>query len=347
MSFGPFAGPVLVTGASGYVASWVVHELLSRGATVHGTVRDPSNEAKVRHLLELAESLPGTLKLFAADLLEDGSFDDAIAGCCVVFHTASPFIVSGGDPETTLVKPALEGTQNVLGSVNRTETVTRVVLTSSVVALYGDAQESGPRTLTEDEWNLTSTAAHKPYPYSKTLAEREAWTLADAQRRWRLVVMNPAFVMGPSLSKRKDGTSVDFLLNNLNGKFSSGTLPMVSGFVDVRDVAFAHVEGAVRPDAAGRHILAAESRSMYAYGQLIDELFPGKYAVPAREFPKWVAYLAGPFVGFSWAEVHRNMGYALTFDNTKSREALGLEYRSLKDTVRDHVEQLERDGLVG
>lgn len=342
----PFDGPVLVTGAGGYVASWVVHELLARGATVRGTVRDPSNAEKVAHLTAMAAELPGQLTLHAADLLEDGSFDESMAGCVAVFHTASPFLMTTGDPENDLVRPALRGTENVLDAVDRTPSVQTVVLTSSVVATYGDAQETGGHPVTEEDWNLTSSASHKPYPYSKTIAERAAWSRADAQDRWRLVVMNPAFVMGPSRSKRTDGVSVDFMKTLLSGQFKVGTLPMDTGFVDVRDVARAHVEAAVRPEASGRHLLVADSMSMLAYGQLVESVFPGRFGVPTRVFPKFVGYLVGPFVGFTWKEVARNMGYPLRFDTTKSQEALGLSYRPLEETVRDHVEQLERDGLL-
>ena len=220
MSDATFSGPVVVTGASGYVASWVVHELLSRGATVHGTVRDPNHPTKTAHLRALDDELPGTLKLFAADLLKPGSFAEALDGATTVIHTASPFHSGDGDPQATLVQPALDGTANVLDQASQTPTVTRVVLTSSVLAVYGDATESDGRPLTEDDWNSSSSVDHQPYAYSKTVAERKAWELAEAQSQWRLVVVNPAFVMGPSLSGRKDSTSMDFLLNNLKGTWN-------------------------------------------------------------------------------------------------------------------------------
>src|SRR5699024_725188 len=107
--------PILVTGANGYVASWIVKYLLKEGYIVHGTVRDPANKAKVGHLEKLADASPGTLKLFAADLLANGSFDEAMMGCELVMHTASPFVFKGiTDPAAQLVLPAVEGTRNVL-----------------------------------------------------------------------------------------------------------------------------------------------------------------------------------------------------------------------------------------
>ena len=130
--------PVLVTGGNGYIASWLVRYLLEDGVDVHATVRNPSDDTKVGHLKRLAESSPGTLTLFAADLLDDGAFDEAMAGCELVFHTASPFVISGiKDPQKDLVDPAVHGTRNALESANRVSSVKRVVLTSSVAATFG------------------------------------------------------------------------------------------------------------------------------------------------------------------------------------------------------------------
>ena len=95
--------PVAITGANGYVASWIVKQLLDDGATVHATVRDPSNQRKVGHLQQLADNAPGELKFFAADLADDGAFDQAMVGCELVFHTASPFLVQTvTDPQREL-----------------------------------------------------------------------------------------------------------------------------------------------------------------------------------------------------------------------------------------------------
>lgn len=123
----------LVTGASGYIALHVVDQLLEAGWTVHATVRSLQNARKVQPLQDLSAKYPGKLQLFEADLLVPGSFLPAMKGCGVVFHVASPFIMPEHtrNPQKQLIEPALQGTRNVLGSVNETESVTRVVLTSS------------------------------------------------------------------------------------------------------------------------------------------------------------------------------------------------------------------------
>ena len=180
------SAPVAVTGATGYLGSWVAKGLLEAGATVHAAVRTPHATAKVAHLHRAADQAPGTLRLFNADLLRPGSYNEAMAGCRVVIHTASPFVRQVQDPRRNLVTPALEGTRNVLAGVKETPSVTRVVLTSSTAAMYGDAVDIKGypgRILTKTCWNTTSSAGHQPYPYSKTLAEKEAWRLAAGQDR--------------------------------------------------------------------------------------------------------------------------------------------------------------------
>lgn len=106
--------PVMVTGATGYLGSWVTKGLLDAGITVRAAVRDPQNTNKVAHLNRMAEQTPGTLRLFAGDLLQPGSYDEAMEGCAIVIHTASPILHSTDDPQHDLIEPALEGTRNVL-----------------------------------------------------------------------------------------------------------------------------------------------------------------------------------------------------------------------------------------
>ena len=129
---------ILVTGATGYVAGWLVKKLLEEGLTVHAAVRNPENKQKIGHLDELASNLPGSIKYFKADLLNNGSYAEAMEGCELVFHTASPFIASVKDPQKELIDPAKLGTRNVLEQANKTKSVKRVVLTSSCAAIYGD-----------------------------------------------------------------------------------------------------------------------------------------------------------------------------------------------------------------
>lgn len=345
----PSDTPVLVTGATGFVAGWLVRRLLEDGYRVHGAVRDPDNTEKTGHLSQMAEELPGTLELFRADLLDPGSYAEAMAGCRVVFHTASPFTSAVTDPQRDLIDPALEGTRNVLETANATGSVERVVLTSSCAAIYGDtcdvAQAPGG-ILTEDVWNTTSSLENQPYSYSKTLAEREAWNIAEGQDRWRLVVINPSLVVGPGTASRQTSESFNIIKQLTDGTMKSGAPPMEIGMVDVRDVAEAHMRAGFLPEAEGRHIVSADSASLLWVAETVHARFGDRYPVPRRELPKWMLWLVGPLVSraLSRPMIARNMGYAWRADNTKSRRALGLEYRPLGKAVEDMVVYMRDSG---
>ena len=336
--------PFVVTGASGYLASWVVWELLSRGANVRGTVRDPGNTEKCQHLHAMAEELPGTLELWKADLLAPGSFDDAAMGAGVVIHTASPFVIGEPkDPYRELINPAVEGTRNVLTSVDKADSVGKVVLTSSVAAIYGDAKdlEAVPGgAFTEEVWNTTSSADHAAYSYSKTLAEKAAWEMNEAQSRWQLAVINPGFILGPSKTARTDSESIKMITDMLKGRLKMGAPALYSGVVDVRDVARAHVEAAIRSDAEGRHILVNRTLTFLDMGKILRARIGGKYPFPKSTIPTFVLYLIGPFEGLTWEFIRKNIGYPTRFDNTRSRERLGIDYRPVEDTLAEHAEQL-------
>jgi nucleoside-diphosphate-sugar epimerase len=342
--------PVLVTGATGYIASWIIKYLIDEGYSVHGTVRNLNNKDKIAHLKDIGKKRKGKLQLFESDLLKPGSFDKAMQDCELVIHTASPFFVQGiKDAENQLIKPALEGTINVLESVNTRESVKRVVLTSSVAAIYGDAsdiKETQNEIFTEDDWNTSSTIKHQPYSYSKTLAEKEAWKIVKKQKRWDLLTINPGFVMGPSLSKRVDSTSIDFIRSMVNGKFSSGVPDLYFSIVDVRDVARAHINAGIRENASGRHILVEDVKSTLEMATILKEKFHNKYKIPSRKLPNIMLYLVGPFAGFKWKYLRENLGIPYKFNNNYSKEDLGLEYRPIPQTLTEHVEQLDRDGLI-
>lgn len=341
--------PILVTGASGYMASWIVRYLLEQGHTVHGTVRDKYSEYKVGHLTKMARELAGTLELFQADLLDMGVFAEAMKGCEIVIHTAAPFKIQTKDPQNELVEPALRGTRNVLQTVNEIETVRRVVMTSSVSAVMGNAREVEDTTdgvLTEDNWNLSSDLFNQPFSYSKTVSEKEAWRMNQEQDRWHLVVLNPAFVLGPSMSSRLDGTSTQFIRNLVKGAFRRGLPDLTYGIVDVRDVARAHILAAALPEARGRHILCADTHKMVELGAMIKEFYGNKYPVPKRQIANWLMYLFWPFGPYKWSFLRHNLGHTFELDNRYSKEDLHMEYGPVKKTLVDHVKDLEERGLI-
>jgi nucleoside-diphosphate-sugar epimerase len=342
--------PVLVTGGAGYVASWIIKKLLEQGSVVNATVRDPSNIQKIGHITALAEASDGQLKLFKSDLLDRGSFDEAMRDCELVIHTASPFFVTGiKDPQAQLIRPAREGTRNVLQSANRTATVKRVVVTSSVVAVYGDNADialAPGGVFTETEWNVTSSSAHQPYAYSKTIAEEEAWAIANEQNQWDLLTINPGWILGPSVSKRRDSLSINTMVQLGDGTFKTGVPELHNGMVDVRDVASAHIKAGYTPQASGRHIVVSGEARLLDIANVLRKHFGDGYPFPRRQVPKFVFSLIAPMMGYSRKYVSRNVGIPIKFDNSYSKTDLGMSYISVEQTVEDHFQQILDDGLL-
>ncbi|PKP78813.1 MAG: cinnamyl alcohol dehydrogenase [Alphaproteobacteria bacterium HGW-Alphaproteobacteria-3] len=332
----------LVTGGSGYVAGHLVELLLREGYSVHTTVRSLSSAAKLVSLNALEARYPDRLRLFQADLMKQGSFDAAVEGCDVVFHVASPFLFPEqiGDGRRDLLEPALEGTRNVLAAVNACETVRKVVLTSTVGAIFGDyidvpALQGG--VVQERFFNTTSTVENNPYHYSKVMAEREAWAICERQSRWKMVAINPGLILGPSLTPSSDSGSLFLLDELLSGYFFYGAPDFAFTYVDVRDVALAHLRAAINENAKGRYILA--EREMISLGDMARIVRPHHrrpWLLPRRRVPNWTIRILGPFFGLTQAYIRNHLGIRFTADNRRSIEELGIGYRPVEETLRDH-----------
>jgi nucleoside-diphosphate-sugar epimerase len=334
---------ILVTGGTGYIGSWVVKGLLEHGHTVRLTVRNKSHREKYQFLSDLAEKNEGSLEIREADLLESGSFDEAARGCDSIAHIASPFILKVKNAQRDLVDPAVNGTIHVLEAANRSSSVKKVVLTSSVVAIYGDnidMQKQGLSAFTEEHFNTSSSLKHQPYPYSKVQAEKKAWEMAHKQSNWKLVVMNPAFVMGPSLTSLSDSESLRFMNNMLSGRFRSGAAELHFGYVDVRDVAKAHIF-ALENEAEGRFILSERVTDMISLANIIRSSYGSTFKLPTSNMPKWLVGIVGSLFGLSPKYVKNNVGIPIQLDASKSKSQLQLDYTPLEQTVRDMVDQMK------
>lgn len=344
--------PVLVTGATGYVAGWLVNRLLQEGLIVHAAVRNPNNKEKIKHLDEMAEKSGGQIKYFKSDLLNEGSYAEAMHGCELVFHTASPFTSNYKDPQKELIEPAVKGTENVLNQANRTESVKRIVLTSSCAAIYTDAIEcaNGPNgMLTEEMWNTTASLDYQPYSYSKTLAEKKAWEIHDAQDRWDLVVINPSFVMGPMLNPQYTTSESFNLLKQMgDGTFKMGVPEMGIGLVDVRDVANAHVKAGFTPEANGRYITSAHNTNFLDLAQALQEKYGDQYPIPGKALPKWLLMIVGPFMNKMATRryIRNNVGKEWKADNNKIKNELGITFRPMKETMEDAFQVLIDNRII-
>jgi nucleoside-diphosphate-sugar epimerase len=339
--------PACVTGANGFIASWLVKKLVEEGVTVHATVRDIKDVTKTDHLKKISKKGPGKVVLFESNLLIENSFSKAMTNCSIVFHTASPFIVDVKklkNAKKDLFDPAVEGTKNVVNSVNKTKSIKRLVLTSSCAAIYGDAAdlqniESG--TLTEENWNVTSSMEHQPYSYSKVMAERLCWEELKKQNQWDLVVINPPVVLGPSLSETNTSGSLDLMKAFGDGSLKSGAPPIQVGMVNVIDVAEAHFKGGYLKNASGRYIVCEKSLSFLDLARIFEKEF-NNFVFPKKELPKWLVWLVGPIMDKSITRkmISRNMGHSWKADNSKGIKELGLKYNSVEKAAVKMFQQM-------
>lgn len=324
MSFRTFPQQPLavVTGATGYIATELVKQLLERGYAVRGTVRDPHASLKLKELVTLADALPGSIEFVRANLLEKGSFDEAVKGADVVFHVASPFILTADDPEKDIVRPAVDGTENVLRAVAKADPrPRRVVVTSSVAAIVGDRSKTAANYVYgPDDWNESSTIDKEPYLLSKTLAERRAWELAK-ELDIEVVTVNPSFVLGPVVSQSGAGTSRGVFTKLLQDKSPNGEARLV----DVRDVALTHIRAAEEPKAKGRYIIS------------------GEVATPWARVSGWL-HEAYPDAGFPVIEVKEEPVKSISIE--KTRTDLTVATRPVKETILDMARSLLALGLV-
>jgi nucleoside-diphosphate-sugar epimerase len=246
------------------------------------------------------------------------------------------------DGRRDMVEPALSGTRNVVGSVERTPSVRRFVLTSTVGAVFGDYSdvlEMEGRVLREEYFNTSSTVENNPYHYAKTVAEQAAWEAEKRQERWRMVAVNPGLVLGPSLTPASESGSLFLLEELFKGYFFYGAPDFSFTTVDVRDVADAHIAAAERPDAHGRYILAAETMTSFDdMARIIRTRYPKDLRLPRTRLPHWPVRVLGPAFGLTQDYIRKHLGITFRVDNSRSVKELGVVYRPVEETVLDHYE---------
>ncbi|KAF8021650.1 hypothetical protein BT93_G1945 [Corymbia citriodora subsp. variegata] len=308
---------ICVTGAGGFIASWMVKLLLERGYAVRGTVRNP-DDPKNTHLREL-EGASERLTLHKGDLLDYESLREAIMGCDGVFHTASPVT---DDPEQ-MVEPAVIGTKNVIVAAAEAK-VRRVVFTSSIGAVTMDPNRGPDVVVDESCWSdLEFCKSTKNwYCYGKAVAEKAASDEAK-ERGVDLVVINPVLVLGPMLQSTINA-SIVHILKYLTGSAKTYA-NSVQAYVHVKDVALAHILVFETPSASGRYLCA---ESVLHRGDVVEIL--------AKFFPEY------PFPTKCSDEVNpRAKPYK--FSNQKLRD-LGLEFTPVKQCLYETVKSLQEKG---
>lgn len=313
-------GKLCVTGAGGYLGSWVVQLLLSKGYLVHGTVREPTDE-KYGQLNKL-DKASDNLKLVKADLLDYNSLYSAIQGCSGVFHVASPVpSTTVPNPEVEVIEPAVKGTLNVLKACAEAK-VERVVVVSSGAAVSMNPSWPKDQVMNESCWSNKEycRTTKNWYCLAKTEAESEAFDYAK-QSGLNVVTVCPTIILGPMLQSTVNASSM-VLIKLLREGYESieNKLRLI---VDVRDVAEALLLAYEKPEAEGRYICTAHA---VRTRDLVEKL---KSIYPDYNYPK----------NFTEGGEEKRL-------SSEKLQKLGWSYRPLEETLVDSVESYRNAGIL-
>lgn len=329
---------VLVTGAAGFIGSHVVHLLLSKGYAVRATVRKAEN---ARFLDSFPTTEHSTLEIIEMDLLDAPSVTDAVQGCDAIIHCAASLMINVKDAQRDVVDPSVIGTQNLCDAIQQNPSVQTVIHTSSVAAIRKTKYDNG-QVFNASDWCDDATLQSNAYGLAKAQAERKMRDFVDVcnghSRAVRLVTIHPSIVFGPVFHQRHTRGSMAYL------KHFTGKLPFVIrthlNFVDVRDVADAHVNALERGDDGGRYILHKTGLWMSEIGTKLRQEIPGKKWATLH-LPTPLAVLMAAFhPKLTIQQVRSTVGRHVDYDTGDAEEKLGLAMRSVEQTLVDAVKSL-------
>ena len=332
----------MVTGINGFIASWVIKYLLEQNTyKIRGTIRDPNNKSKVEILREVFGKKLDEIELVKGDLNDRESLDKAVKDCDYVIHIASPIPIKTPKNEDEIIVPAVNGVKFVLEACLKYK-IKRVVLTSSFVACMN---YDSPKELVNEECWGNENVKVSAYIKSKILAEKKAWEINN-NGEIDLVVLNPGIVLGPPLIT-KDFFSGDIVASILTGKYGA-VPPFYSCFVDVREVAQAHLKSLTTEHINTRFILGEYSGLMTILGTTLKKEWK-KYGYPCTERTFWPSIVK--FIGYLTCndEIKENsfiFGKKKIVDSSKSKEKLGVNYRPLEDSLNEMVKVMIESGIV-
>lgn len=324
---------VLVTGATSYVATYVIKEFLNKGYHIRAQVRNQNSADKVSRAFPDVDAAKLEFT-FVEDIIRPGAWDAAVQGVDGVVHTASPFVLQVEDNERDLLDPAIKGTKEILEAVaKKAPQVKRVVITSSFAAMVDLAQGYRPGyTYSEKDWNPVTYEAAKAgggaeaYCASKTFAERAAWDFVEARKpNFSVATICPPMIYGPpahDVSLANLNTSVADIYRLMDGSTREAVPPTAFPlFADVRNVGQAHL-------AAFEH--ARGGRYFVTSGPFLNE---DVCQLLRRELPGHVDRIPVPDDAAPRPDVYQ-------VDNSKAVKELGIRFIPLEECIRDMARSL-------
>lgn len=337
---------VLVTGATGFIAGHVIHQLLEAGHEVIGTARSTARAGPLNQTLSAYSGKPVSIEIRAADLSADAGWAEAVAGVDYVQHVASPIPLTVPRDADELIRPARDGALRVLKAA-KAAGVKRVVMTSSMAACAYGWGDKRPNPVTEEHWSQdTGGADMTPYIRSKLIAERAAWDYANgAGKGLELTTINPALVLGPVMSG-DFSASVEILTQLMSGKLP-GTPRVGFVVVDVRDVAAAHVAAMTSPAAAGERFLLGDRFIWFRdVAEILTREFPGHASkIPSRDIPGWMVHLIA-LINPPAKQLLPELSRERHISSEKARRVLGWQPRTSEEAVIAGARSLVEAGVV-
>lgn len=343
---------VLVTGANGYIAVWLVKSLLEKGYAVRGTVRSAD---KAKQVADILTGYGEKLELVVVeDITKEGAFDEVVKDVDAIEHTASPFHFNAEDPQE-LIGPAIQGTVGVLKSASQYgKSVKRIVVTSSCASVLTPGLPE-PKVFTESDWNehaiklVEEKGKDAPnsekYRASKTLAEKAAWKFYEENKssvKWDLVTLCPPFVFGPalhhvaaaeSLNTSADAFYQSVVMPDYGGKSLDALRAPMSSWVDVRDAALSHVLAIEKEAAGGERLIVASGP--FCWQDFIDTA----NALSPHPMPSKEGILPQGAPGQGKDTVHM-----VRYDTSKAQRILGIAPKGMEETTRDTLADYESRG---
>ena len=322
---------VFVTGATGHLGQTLCPLLIANGYQVLAGVRKRVGDSRAARLAAIGA------KLVELDVLKPALLKDNLADVDCVFHLAAIYQFAGNHTHQQIKKTAINGTLNVLAAT-KSAGVTNVIMTSSTVAVGSNAPAG--RQLNESNWNTTT---HEPYAIAKTVAELEAYKYCEVNDI-KLNTICPAAIIGPNFENHTPTTLPVELA--LTGKLKA-IPPLAFSFVDVRDVAKAHLLAYEKSSVSGRYIASSHYKTMT---QMVDtiRLIAPDIQTPRLNLPKailpalpFIDAMSNKILGtprFATKEFVKEFGYGeAKFSNKKLSDQLGWQPRSFEESMEDTI----------
>lgn len=338
-------GKVLLTGISGFLGSHTAIRLLENDYEVIGTLRNPDRIESIKLVLANHTTKITNLKFVKAELLDEQVWQSIIKEVDYVQHIASPFPRELPKDENEIIKPAKEGTLNILKAASANG-VKRVVITSSIAAVvYGKDKEHRHGTFDESDWtDVTIRKDTSPYYRSKTIAEKAAWDfIKNNNSNMEIATVCPGAILGPIL-ETDFGTSANMVIKLLDG--SMPALPDI-GFdiVDVRSVADLLILAMEKPEAANQRFIATEEYMKFKeVAKVLKEAYPDA-KIPEKILPDFVVRLFAN-IDKTIKPVLIDLGTERKSSNAKAKQILNWKSLSNRKAILSCAESAIKLGLI-